>query len=350
VKRIAYLGLTNAEGPTTRYRFLQYAAHLRAAGLEPECLALHGTHYLAAERHAGVRRQAERAWSFTSAIGRRLGQLPRAVRADVVVVEREVLPFAPPFFELGLSRLGRGYVIEVDDAIHLSRGRRHKMRTAFGLARAVIAGNAVLAEAARPYCRELHVVPTCVEVARYQQAAAETPKRRGAVTFGWIGLPTSFVYLEQLDAALAEVSRRTGARFTVCSSRRPRLSFDYDFVPWSLAQEVNTVAGFDVGLMPLADDAFSRGKCGLKALQYMAAGVATVLSPVGVNADIARGDAARTATSATEWVEALCQLLTDPADRTALAARGLERVRREFDTAVWGPRLAELYRGWAGLT
>jgi glycosyltransferase involved in cell wall biosynthesis len=167
---------------------------------------------------------------------------------------------------------------------------------------------------------------------------------RGGRTAVWIGLPGNLQYLEPLRGALAEVARRVpGFRLRIVSSRFPAWDeVPIEAVPWRPGIETEALPGADIGLMPLADDEFTRGKCAFKLLQYMAAALPCVASPVGANREVVvDGVTGRLASTADEWQRALLDLLGDAALRARLGAAGRERVARQYDLAVVVGRAAD---------
>ncbi len=254
-----------------------------------------------------------------------------------------------------LARLARRIVFDLDDAIWLrkprrlggepgqSRLRRRKFAGTCRRADLVVAGNRFLAAEAGRWARRVEVVPTAIDVASYP--AAPPPGRRGR-TLVWIGRPENLVYLELVRPALA----RLAARFPdlvlrVVSSEFPDWpEVPIERVPWSPAGEVAAVAGAGVGLMPLADDDWSRGKCAFKLLQYMAAGLPCVASPVGANRDaVADGETGLWAAADPDWERALAALLDSPDLRARLGRAGRARAERLYDRRAVAERVAALY-------
>ena len=160
--------------------------------------------------------------------------------------------------------------------------------------------------------------------------------------------------LEPLAGALADVCRATGARLRIVAEHcRPSFlrALPVEFVPWSPANEVSALAGVHVGLMPLRDTPFNRGKCGFKLLQYQARAIPVVASPVGANREIVEdGRSGLFANRPSEWRDALITLLRDAGARVAMGHAGRVRVERDYSIAVAAPRLAEVIRGVAGGT
>jgi glycosyltransferase involved in cell wall biosynthesis len=207
-------------------------------------------------------------------------------------------------------------------------------------ARVVIAGNAYLADHARRHARRVEVIPSCVE-------PSIQPTRRHAeqevVRVGWIGSASTAAYLGQLMPVFERLNARDRRATLVLVGGAARLRAPWiENVPWSRETEHELLAGFDIGVMPMPDDPWTRGKCGYKLLQYFAAGVPAIASPVGVNATIVDAERGRLATTTGEWVSALEELIGDAAIRSELGAAGREFVEREYSYGRWAPELAGL--------
>lgn len=345
--RVVYLAHSDPSGPTSRFRVYQYRRFFVEAGVELEVLPAFDRAYYAAEGSTGLTRAVARVAAQARALVRRLGQLPPALRGSALVVEREVFPRSGPLGELLLAALGPGYVLELDDAVYLSAGRRWSYSILLSLARGVIAGNETLAAHARRFNARVAVVPTTIDMGRYTEKTsyrlADPPR------IGWVGLASNFGQLATVAAALERVRRRRGAELWVMSARPPDLGLPVRFVPWREEDEAAFVSALDVGIMPLPDTPFARGKCGLKLLQYLAGGVPAVASPVGVNAEILHHDEnGMLASDPADWEKALDELLGDERLRERLGRAGRATVESKYSTAVWGPRLADLYRAWFG--
>ncbi len=187
-----------------------------------------------------------------------------------------------------------------------------------------------------------------MDPARYD--AAPVSARGDEFTIGWIGSPVTGKYLSVVREALQIVCRRVpGARVTLVGCRPESANFGPDVpvtvLPWSEAGEADLIRAFDVGIMPLPDTPWERGKCGYKLLQYMACARPVVASPVGVNAQIVTpGENGFHAANTNDWVNALTRLASDAGLRARLGAAGRARVEREYCLAVTAPRLAALLR------
>jgi len=213
-------------------------------------------------------------------------------------------------------------------------------------AAAIIAGNRYLADWFGGYCAQVHVVPTAIDCQRIQPVLRTGP----GFVMGWTGTSGNFPYLAAIEPALEAVLREVpGSSFVVVADRAPSLARlagrDVRFVPWSMASEVEALAAMDVGLMPLADDAWTRGKCSFKMLQYMAAGVPGVVSPVGMNREVlGLGESSVAAAGVDDWIEALRVLAADPDRRARLGATGRAVALEHFDVPVVAAQIAAVFR------
>ena len=175
----------------------------------------------------------------------------------------------------------------------------------------MIVGNDVLAEWAADHCTDVRVIPTCVEPSEYRRRA-DWAIEGDAPLIGWIGSPATTGYLADIAEAIREVHRRTGARFEAIGADTAALAPVADIVtmrPWHATDSLQRIAAWDVGIMPLRDGVYERAKCGYKLLQYAAAGVPAMASPVGINAMLLDSMEGLAATSTSEWVDGLCQVL-----------------------------------------
>jgi glycosyltransferase involved in cell wall biosynthesis len=203
----------------------------------------------------------------------------------------------------------------------------------------VIAGNDRLANWASEHCRDVVVIPSCVAPERYRVRppgqSAETP------TLAWIGSRDNESHLRLIGSALVEVHRLTGARLTLIGTTEPSLGdleSLIDRVAWSEAVQHNMLASADVGLMPLPDDPYSRGKCAYKLLQYAAAGLSFVGHPVGTSADVLKHFGMPAADSPADWVDAIVDLLASPSRLDAMGSRARDLVQRNWSYDAWLPK------------
>lgn len=236
----------------------------------------------------------------------------------------------------------RRRVFDVDDAIYVRKPRRlgdlpdesawrkKKFAATCRWVDAVAAGNDVLAGVARAAARQVVVLPTSIDTACYERTFAgptEPP------TIAWIGSPENLIYLDMIRPALARLSTRhpTLTMRVICSEFPDWNDVKVERVPWSAATEAHSLAGAHIGVMPLTDDAWSRGKCAFKLLQYMAAALPCVASPVGANMEaVKNGINGYHATDVDEWERSLEKLILSPELRVEFGAQGRQHVERRY--------------------
>jgi glycosyltransferase involved in cell wall biosynthesis len=271
--------------------------------------------------------------------------------ADVVLLHKLRLH---PLEARWVARCNPRTVFDIDDATWLSQpkhadeapvasaSRERAFRGMCRHSRLTIAGNPILAAKARAAGASVQIVPTAVDVSAF--GPADFAARSGAVAV-WIGLPGNLQYLEPLRPAFAALSRRLpGFRLRVVSSRFPAWDdVAMECVAWRPGIEAEALPSADIGLMPLNDDEFTRGKCAFKLLQYMAASLPCVASPVGVNCEVvADGETGLLASTPAEWQRSLERLLADRVLRERMGAAGRQRVQQHYDLRAVIPRAADL--------
>lgn len=306
---------------STRYRVLQYLPFLDREGIEYEIVALSG--------------QPRNRF----ALARRL----RA--ADTVFVQKKLFSCLDL---LWVRKLARRLVYDFDDAVMYKSGsvsnrqqaRQHKRFVATAKrADLVIAGNRYLQQESLPYSREVRLLPTVLDMDRYT-ARKEGKGTPSEIILGWIGSRGTLRYLQAIAPALEELGRRwPGLKLKIVADD----FFDLDQVqvikkPWAAADEIADLHSFDIGLMPLSDDVWTRGKCGFKLLQCMAVGLPVVCSPVGVNTEIVtEGREGFQASTLEEWVVKLDTLIGDVRLRRQMGLLARRQVEQTYSLAVNGP-------------
>lgn len=200
----------------------------------------------------------------------------------------------------------------------------------------------------RPASRlaRVEIVPSCVDPSRQPLRVHESAD---VVTVGWIGSQTTSEYLKPLLPVFAALNDRSLRARLVLVGADPALRAEWiEHRSWSRAREAADLASFDIGIMPLPDTDWARGKCGYKILQYFSAGVCAIASPVGVTRDLIGDDRGLMASSDQEWRSALEALVNDAARRRESGAAARTFVEREFSYDRWAPELAAMLRTLAG--
>lgn len=242
--------------------------------------------------------------------------------------------------------LKRPVVLDVDDAIWLPRGG-HGIRRLVRHVDLVFAGNDFIADWFRAVGLPVEVVPTAVDVTRFRPSTPPVPGQKKEIVIGWTGTSSNHEALLDIAGALNTVMRaRPQTRLLIVSDARPRLdelpSGRVDFVRWSPVNEVNTIQSMDVGLMPLGDTDWARGKCSYKMLLYMACGLPVVVSPVGMNANVLEmGSIGYGAVGAADWEDALIALVDSEEERLAMGQTAREVTTQYFSIEIVAELLAQ---------
>lgn len=333
-------------GASSRLRFYQFLDYFEAHGLKVDIAPLFDDDYLT-NFYAG---SGPRWPKVARAYLERISALWSSRKYDLIWLEYEALPWLPAWLEMVLGLGGIPYVVDYDDAIFHRYDLHHTWPVRFILGKKidrimagsqiVIAGNQYLAERAlNAGVKKVEILPTVVDAVRYQPQYNSQP---GVVTIGWIGSPSTQRYLSiALDAMCKLCEMGKPIRLVVVGGNLPgQASLPVENIPWSEAGEVGMIQSFDLGIMPLPDSPWERGKCGYKLIQYMACGKPVVASPVGVNQKIVEhGINGFLAGNEEEWINYLLRLIEDPLLRIEMGRKGRAKVEVEFSVELAAPRL-----------
>jgi glycosyltransferase involved in cell wall biosynthesis len=348
--RCLLLSRYGRSGASSRVRFYQYLPYLHSCGIEVEVAPLLGDEYV-----QNLYQGRSPDWpAIVKAYLARLRVLLRQRRFDVIWLEAEVLPWVPFWLENLLARPNIPYVVDYDDAafhrydlhprwpIRWTLGR--KIDEVMRGAALVIAGNDYLKERAyHAGAKRIEVLPTAVDLDRYRVREREG---NGPFTIGWIGSPVTAVYLGLLRDALRQIGKSADVRVRICGSGPIQMDgVALEVLDWNETSEVKTIQGFDVGVMPIPDSPWTRGKCGYKLIQYMACGLPVVASAVGVNRQIVEEKINGLLADTTEqWVQALQVLKADAERSREMGMAGRLKVEARFSLQATAPRLGDLLK------
>ncbi len=328
--------------PSQRFRFEQYFSHLGQNGFKytvqsflsesQSTIQLDKTGFLTA------------AWAILSGFIRRTGILFTISRYDFVFIHREAAPVGPPVFEWVIAKvLKKRIIYDFDDAIWLTdrvdeppwlalAKSRSKVEKVCRWSYKVSCGNLYLCEFAKRVNQRVIFIPTTIDTGGMHVPGGQDARNENLV-IGWTGSSSTVKYLRVIEPALKEIATRyRHVKFAVIADVPPTIDVPrLHFVRWSKTTEITDLQQFDIGIMPLPDDEWSKGKCGFKALQYMALEIPPVASPVGVNGSIIdHGKNGYLATSLEDWVVCLSRLIENRNERQTLGAAARKTVHTRY--------------------
>jgi glycosyltransferase involved in cell wall biosynthesis len=339
--------------PSQRFRIEQWAPHLEEEGIFVE-LKPFVSRRLMDKLHQPGGLAAKAAWML-EAFARRALELTHLGKYDVILIHRAACLAGPAALERLIRVLRKPIIFDFDDAIYLldtSAANRHfgwlkfpgKTAALCRLSTHVVAGSTHLAEYARRFNPRVTIVPTSIDTDLYQPARRNGNGKR--VVIGWTGSSTSQTHLEMFADVLRDLSARRDVEIRVQSNREPALQgVAFRWSSWSPATEVAELSHFDIGIKPMPDDPWSRGKCPMKEIQYMAMGIPTVCSAVGASREIIRhGTNGFLASNKDEWLASLEALIDNPDLRRELGAAGRRTVENEYSMKQCASMFASVVR------
>jgi len=341
-------------GASSRMRFQQYQQALESAGIHLEWAPLFSDAYV-----RGLQEGQRSFWEVARSYAGRLVGLRQTAGFDLLWIEKEALPWLPAWFELALLSGRIPFVLDYDDAVFHDYDQHRNSWVRWLLAgkhpalmrhaALVVAGNDYLADFARKAgAARVEVLPTVIDLDRYIVPNKGDRKLTSALpTIGWIGQRSTASFLAPLAPLFAGLSAEGLAQFAAIGIDPLALGLPMQSVPWTEATEVASISQFDVGIMPLVDESFERGKCGYKLIQYMACGLPVVASPVGVNRQIVEhGVNGFLAETQEDWALALKTLIADAGLRQRMGQAGRDKVEQQFCLQVTEPKLV----AWFAMT
>lgn len=323
-----FILLTKRQPPSSRLRFLACSDEFLKHGIEP---------------------------TFTPIPSDPIGRLKLFLKMrqhDAVIIQKKT---SFKGFELALMKLlNPNIVFDYDDAVMFHELEHVKPLTGKNVlkflrtikyCKAVVAGNNFLAGFARPNCSSVYILPTPIDTDRYIMKDYSVKKDK--VIIGWIGVSGNLKYLKRLESALKNISKRHPySVLKIISNDSITLGgLKVEFKKWRLEEEIEDLRSLDIGIMPLDDSLWARGKCGYKILQYMGVGVPVVASPVGINAEfIKHGENGFLASNDAEWTEFLDRLIKSPDMRVEIGQSGYETVKEKYSINKYIKSYSEIIR------
>jgi glycosyltransferase involved in cell wall biosynthesis len=343
--KVLGLALYGPLAASHRYRLGQYVPGLAGMGIDLQIRHLLGDDYLSAR--FGGRSLPIKAMLKDGLA--RFEDLWHQGDYGAVILQCELIPLMPGWLERALIR--KPYIYDIDDAFYL-KYRSGKMRWASPFlggkfdavmagAAAVTAGNYGLADYASRFNGNSHYLPTVVDVTRYLPNKISSDK--AVFTVGWIGSPSTAPYLTELIAPLSALGNECAVKLVVVGGNAPEIpNVSVVECEWHEHTELDLINSFDVGVMPLPNDDWARGKCAFKLIQYMACGVPVIASPVGANVDVVSVECGLLASNDLEWLDALRRLRDEPVTRDEMGKAGRSRVVNHYSLQKKLPILADV--------
>lgn len=339
--------------PGQRYRLEQWEPLLRERGVEITYAPFEDEELHTLLYKPGL--IGKKLQLVTRALSRRMSLIQNVRDYDLVYILREAALLGPPVFERLIHQRRVPIVFDFDDAVFVSYKSpsngylsylkfASKTKTICRIASHVMVGNPYLAEYARQVNDRVTVIPTTIDTEKYQVPAPKNSP--GPPVIGWTGSYSTVQHLDTLRGALKKLAERESFRLRVIGTPTYECApVDVEAMPWRATTELEDLSAIDIGIMPLPEDRWSKGKCGLKALQFMALGIPTVCSPVGVNTDIIQDDQnGFLAGTEHEWVDKLSRLIRSNELRQRLGQAGRATVEQKYSAITQTPRVYEIFK------
>lgn len=350
--KIAFYTIGDGALPSTWFRVFQYRKALQSAGIHADYFSL-----------SPAKGGKLRAWAaHLRQAATRLWQLQKAHRYDLLIIQKGLSPWRCRWLSDFLKAAKIPYLVDIDDAIYTRfpvsfppylqwlQDSQEPLRL-FESASGVIAGNRFLADFAKQYVRKIWIIPTPIDLEIYQrQPEKPDPEKPDKdVVVGWSGCTANNFYFNEMIPVLNALAKKAEFRIVIISNDLKNIDVQklngtpLRFVEWKKPSEVEDLRQMDIGIMPLEDDEWSRGKCGLKALQYMALGIPAVCSPVGINQEIIEdGVNGFLAATREEWIHKLFRLVQDSELRKAMAFEARKTVETRYSVEANAPKLIQV--------
>jgi len=289
--KILFLTKYDYMGASSRYRTLQYLPYLKEQNIDFDVKPLFSDAYL---RYKYANGKENKLITIKSILKRIFVVLFEASKYDILVIEKELIPYFPPILEWYLKLRKIPYILDYDDAVWHNYDNhkkaivrflfKNKIASVIKNAKSVIAGSEYIKAFAQQFNNNVHKIPTVIDMNKYQCSTKKNDMDKFIV--GWIGSPSTSKYILYISEALKRftdeydaIVHLVGFDFKLSS----KIGFRYKIIPWSETTEVAEICKFDVGIMPLVDKPFERGKCGFKLIQYMGCKKPVIASSVGEN-------------------------------------------------------------------
>ncbi len=337
-------------GSSSRYRFYKYIPLLQQKGFDFTVHELLGDNYINSlynKTHLPI-------YEIIKKYVQRIFILLAKNRYDIIWLQQEAFPWIPSIFERALLKTNIPIVVDYDDAFFHRYDRHNSKIVRFFLknkidkimihSNVIVAGNQYLADRAiKNGSKKVVILPTVIDINLYHTRFQSEKK---TFTIGWIGSPHNAKYILSIQSALKEVFNKGDVKIILVGSGEIKIdSLQLEIKKWNESTEVEEIRNFDVGIMPLEDNYWERGKCGFKLIQYMACSIPVIASPVGVNTKIVKhGVNGFLAENDNEWIKYFLILKSNEKLRTEMGRNGRTLVEENFTLQITSPQLEQIFR------
>jgi len=354
MKRVLYIAMHRRDrSPSQRFRFEQYLDFLKLNGYEYDFSFLISSEDDKIFYSSG--NTFQKGIIFLKCFFKRLKDVLNANNYDIIFIQREAFMTGTVFFEKQFARSKAKVIFDFDDSIWMQNVSEANKRFSFlkdasktskiiALSDMIFAGNQYLADYAKPFNSNIRIVPTTIDTEEYQRMVLPKEEK---VCIGWSGSITTIQHFKFAVPALLKIKRKYGDRMkikVIGDANYKNDELDVISMNWNKQDELKELSSFDIGIMPLPDDEWAKGKCGLKGLQYMALEIPTIMSPVGVNSEIIQsGVNGFLATTDDDYVNAISVLIEDGILRKKIGAEGRRTVVEKFSVKALQKKYLEYY-------
>ncbi len=340
-------------GASSRYRFYNYQKYFKKEGITMTISPLLTQKYL--ESTNKYNKILIICLAYLKRFFLIVNILIKPKKYDVLLIEYELFPYVPAWFEFLLSKRGINYSVDYDDAIFHKYDKhillKNKIAKVMRYADKVIVCNAYLEEYARKHNQNIFMIPTVVLLDKYKEAIQEKKYlKHHSFVIGWIGSRTTSPYILEILFILELFMKKyddvvlhlVGFDVLLLKNKTPKIKV----IPWNQNTEIEEILNFDIGIMPLRDDAWARGKCAFKLIQYMSAKKPVIASNVGMNCSLVEeGINGYTVSSDEAWFEALEKLYKDKSLRERMAKNNFAKIEKSYNHAIHAKYYSQILKG-----